>query len=293
MPVTAGDGSLVGGTARLDQRSESIVGDVLIGHPGMRPPIRQTVLAVARDRRENLVDLDDGALAVGHEEALLKRVDQCGAKRISVGEVFRACALHFVTLCAIGESAGDDVERGEGLKQEVQCCRIIVVRRPRKVCDQPEVVFDDLEHAELVLQGEPPQFVTGGEVRLVAHQQVGVQRVGVAVVEAGAVHHVIRHRHVRSSASSGPVDGSAAPAPPRGRAEATHRSCALSTVLLTGAADFVSQQPFSLLDATLQVADRVPLRRVWADGHQVSVISDDSPVTMTPAPGIPEAAAVG
>jgi hypothetical protein len=56
--------------ALREQLGESLV-RCLVCHPRVRPPVRQTVGAVAGDVGERVVDLDHRAGAVGDEEALL------------------------------------------------------------------------------------------------------------------------------------------------------------------------------------------------------------------------------
>ena len=75
---------------------------------------------IAGDLGEGVVELDDRAFVIGNEESLLQRIHQGAAELVAVGQIFGAGPLFFVTLCAIQESAGRDIERGQRLQQETQ-----------------------------------------------------------------------------------------------------------------------------------------------------------------------------
>ena len=56
--------------------------------------------------------------------------------------------------------------------------------------DQPEVVLDDVEHADSFLQGPASELVADGQAVLVARVQVGLQRSDVLGVKVVGVGHV-------------------------------------------------------------------------------------------------------
>ena len=109
------DRRLGGDAPHFSQRREPLGGLGFFGHPRVRPPVRQLVRPVAGDFHERVVDLDDGPGVIGDEEAFLQRIYQGIAKLVAVGKIFGTCTLLFVTPCAVQESAGCHVERGQCL----------------------------------------------------------------------------------------------------------------------------------------------------------------------------------
>ena len=111
----------LGGSASVPhERGQSRMCCGFVGHPWVRHPVGKPVRAVAGDLGEGVVDLDDGAVVVGDEEALLQRVHQRATELVAVGEVLGAGPLLFVTPCAVKESASGNVECRQRLQQELQ-----------------------------------------------------------------------------------------------------------------------------------------------------------------------------
>ena len=168
----------------------------------MRPRVGHTVGSETRDVGERIVDLDDRAGAVGDEETLLQRIHQRGAELVAIGEIVGAGPLLFVSPCAVDESTRRHIQRGQRLQQKLQRDRVLAAGV--LPVDQPGVVFDDLQHAYLVGQCSPSEFVTDREGVLAPGGQVGPQRRRVLGMEVRGFCHdeVPRCRAASTSASS-------------------------------------------------------------------------------------------
>ncbi len=156
--------------ALREQRGQALIRRVVVCHPRVGPRVGETVGAVAGDVGERVVDLDDRPGAVRDEEALLQRIHQRGAELVTVGEILGAGPLLFVSLCAVEESARHHVQRRQRLQQKPQCDNGIGpgIRR----VDKAGVVLDDLQHADLFLQGPASELVTYGKGVLALRREV-------------------------------------------------------------------------------------------------------------------------
>ena len=129
---------------------------------------------------------------IGDEESLLQRIHQGGTEFVSVGEAFGARSLFRVASGAVEKSPGRDVQRGQRLQQEFQCDGRVDANVFRQFEDHPDVLLDDVEHADLFLQRPAPELMGDGQAVLVARVQVGLQRSDVLRVK------IFRAGHVRS-----------------------------------------------------------------------------------------------
>ena len=66
------------------------------------------------------------------------------------------------------KAARGDVEWNQQLQQELQRDRRVDAHVLRDFEDQPDVLFDDVEQADLFLQGPAPEFVADRQGCLVA-----------------------------------------------------------------------------------------------------------------------------
>ncbi len=157
---------------------------LFVDQPRMRPPVGQALRRVAGELGECVVELDDGATAIGDEEPLLQRVHHGVAELVAVLQIVGASALLLGSTCR-------GVQRSKGVQQKRQRLRAVEARNLLyQFVDQPGVLLDDLEHADVVVQRLAPELVSDTQVVRTAGLQVSAQRGLVLVVEIVGRHAV-------------------------------------------------------------------------------------------------------